>query len=429
MFSLQAVKSELDLFCTTPIQNSVVRGNWVPYKPIAPLRGDSAIEFCIPPSADEYTDLALTFLYAKFKITDEKGGNLADDAKISLTNNFLHSMIDQAEVHLNGSLVTPAASRYCYRAYIESLLNYSTESKKTHLTAALWAKDTAGEFDSITANEGFTKRQQYIKGSKTIDAVGGVYLDLFNINKFLLNRVEIKLRLARSKTAFALLGDVALSADKFKIEITDVSLLVRRVQLNPSILLAHTETLLKKPATYPFTRTEIKTQVIQSGLNNTTLENIYIGTMPERVIIGLVSHEACSGSLRLNPYNFQHYNLNFLQLYIDSEPIPAKPLQVDFNNDQYISAYLTLFTGTNIFYKDDGMDISREEYPKGYCLLAFDLTPDLSCSESHWNSTRKGQLRLELGFSSPLVETVSCIIYSEFQSLMEIDKDRNIVIT
>lgn len=38
---------------------------------------------------------------------------------------------------------------------------------------------------------------------------------------------------------------------------------------------------------------------------------------------------------------------------------------------------------------NDVDDISRDDYQKGYCLMAFGLTPDLSTKlMSHWNLKR-----------------------------------------
>ena len=88
-----------------------------------------------------------------------------------------------------------------------------------------------------------------------------------------------------------------------------------------------------------------------------------------------------------------------------------------------------MFTGTGIHFLNDGNDISREDYPNGYCLFAFDLTPDLSANElSHWNLIRHGSVRLEVRFASPLTTTVDCVVYAEFENILEIDASRQILI-
>ena len=88
--------------------------------------------------------------------------------------------------------------------------------------------------------------------------------------------------------------------------------------------------------------------------------------------------------------------------------------------------YQTLFSGTNILYQDTGNHINREDYEAGYSLFAFDLSSDLSCG-SHFNLVKRSNMRLELKFAEALTTTVNVIVYSEFESILEIDESRNIL--
>ncbi|KAG8236361.1 hypothetical protein J437_LFUL016581 [Ladona fulva] len=39
---------------------------------------------------------------------------------------------------------------------------------------------------------------------------------------------------------------------------------------------------------------------------------------------------------------------------------------------------------------------------------------------------RKGSLRIEVRFNAPLKETINCIVYAEFNNILEIDRHRNV---
>lgn len=104
------------------------------------------------------------------------------------------------------------------------------------------------------------------------------------------------------------------------------------------------------------------------------------------------------------------------------------PLKTNFEKGSYVQAYQALFEGSGIFFKDTGNNVTREMYSKGYALFAFDLSEDLSGSESHLCLPRQGSFRITLTFSKPLTENVSLIILSEFDSIIEIDKNRNCVL-
>ena len=113
-------------------------------------------------------------------------------------------------------------------------------------------------------NEALVKRQEYTKNSKTVDLIGHLHCDVFNQDKLLLNGVEVRLRLVRSKDAFCLMD----ASDKnYSAHITEATLLVRRVKVNPTVLVAHSKTLASTTAKYPITRVEVKTFTIHSGVN------------------------------------------------------------------------------------------------------------------------------------------------------------------
>ena len=70
--------------------------------------------------------------------------------------------------------------------------------------------------------------------------------------------------------------------------------------------------------------------------------------------------------------------------------------------------------------------MTRSDYSQGYTLFAFDLTPD-HCPEEHFELIKQGNLRVELHFAQPLANTVNLIIYAEFQNVIEIDANRNVL--
>lgn len=192
--------------------------------------------------------------------------------------------------------------------------------------------------------------------------------------------------------------------------------------------MAHARALSVTPAKYPITRVEIKTLTVGAEIQSKSIDNIFLGQIPKRCIIGMVDSRSFNGTFNLNPFNFEHFNYNYLALYIDSTQIPAKPLTPDFKKNQYIRSYYSLFEGSGIHFSDTGNGISYEEYPHGYCLSVFDLTSDLSCNEPHWNIIKSGTLRAEIRFAEELQKPLTLIIFAEFDNIIEEDKHRNIII-
>ena len=144
--------------------------------------------------------------------------------------------------------------------------------------------------------------------------------------------------------------------------------------------------------------------------------------MPNRIVIACVDNDAFNGSYKKSPFEFQHYNINFVGVYVDGQPVPHNPLQPNFDNNQFIRAYQNLFINSD----NKGLYLSRSEFPQGYSLFKFELSPDL-CDGTHLNLIRHSNLRLELKFGKALKQTISLIVYAEFENLIEINKARNIL--
>ena len=146
--------------------------------------------------------------------------------------------------------------------------------------------------------------------------------------------------------------------------------------------------------------------------------------------MGFVDNKACNGNRKFNPFNFQHFSINYLSLYVDGVRIPSKSLQPCFigENQVYIDAYHTLFSGTGIHFLNEDNGINRHNYARGYFLTAFDLTPDLSAHcATHSNLVRSGSVRVEIRFDIALVSTINCIIYAEYDNVLEVDSSRQIL--
>ena len=308
---------------------------------------------------------------------------------------------------------------------IETLLSYGEDAKKSQLSSALFYKDVAGKMDATAIavadrNEGLYQRRALAVQSREFDMMGRLHADVFFQDRFMLNEVNVKIKLIRSKDAFCLMGTAA------KVQIVHASMFVRKVKLMPSVFLAHAKTLENGTAKYPIRRVVCKSFAVPQNYRDVSHEKLFSGQLPTRVVVGLVNNRAFNGHLENNPFNFKHYHLSEISLYLDGQQqFALKPIQPDYENKLYIRAYDSLFAGTGKLYKDEGLFISREDYCDGYALYAFDLTADLG-EDDHFNLLKQGNVRLAIKFAQPLEETISVVAYAEFENVIEVDRDRNV---
>ena len=429
--SCECTKSELDLFSVPATQTSVENGTYVEYHPISSMMGNAPIEFDVTASGDDYLDLANSFLCVRAKITRVNDEELDVADTVGPINNFIHSLFSQVDVSLNGTLITSSTNTYAYRAYIETLLSYGFEAKSSQLTSALFYKDDAGKMDrpnplavdAAQRNAGLATRQSFAAESREIDMMGRFHVDIFFQERYLLNEVNAKIKLVRSNDAFCLM---ATGVRQFKVVITAATLLIRKVKISPSVYLAHARTLESGTAKYPIKRVVCKTFTIPAGYLDVSNEKLFSGQLPVRLIVGLVDNRAYNGDRERNPFNFQHFSLTEIAIYMDGQLHGLKPLKLDYAAGRYVAAYAGLFGGTNKINRDEGNDISRFDFANGYALYAYDLTPDLG-ENDHVNLTRQGTVRLDLKFGAALTHTVTVVAYGEFENVIEIDRNRNIV--
>jgi hypothetical protein len=463
-------KSETEVFYVTPTQNEIEE-SWTDWhNPTTSIVNSATVEFTIPSSPITYIDPANTCIEVRGRVYN--GNNRLLNDIVGPVNLFLHSIFSQVEVSLNGTIISSAENNYPYRAYLETLLNYGNDAKESHLRNALWIKDTAGEMNDTecNANTGLAERARAIVGSREFDMIGKLHGDFFSQEKLLVNNVEMKIKLVRGRDTFSLMYDrrglrevppipdpvdpadneavaarairiaarneiiaaneqiLAAPMPNYRFDITDVQIGIRRVKLTSKKVIEHTTALQRNiPAVYPISRVHVRPISIAQGKTAVTLDNIFQGQLPKRVIIGFVPDEALHGAPQLNPFDFRHYNIDFLSLYMQGVQIPRRPLQPNFEQRLYASSYQTLFDGTGILNGNAGNSISWSDYGHGYTLWAFDLTPDQSANcGTHVSERRTGGIRLVIHFALPLPHTIACVVYGEFDNIVSIDKQRSV---
>ena len=407
-------QEELSLFVPMPTDASIRSREWISYRPVNQVTTTSALEFNIPAQSSAYVDLKRCLLNLKLCIVKGDGTPYEANDVIAPINLPLHTIFGQVDVSMQQTPLSHTGIHYPYKAYIDTILQTNKDSQENMLTSQLFFKDNGdlGTNDAKTgSNNGLKTRYKYTEGSKIIDLEGPLHIDLFQQPKLLINRVSIGIKLHPSRDPFRLITD-SIAPDG-RVQIVDANFKLCIQRLGGEVLLAHEKMIQDNPALYPFLRTEIKTTAIAAGQFSYSADDVFQGLVPSKLIVGLVSTTAFNGNYGKNPFDFHHYDCSFVGLYIDGQSIPSQPLQPNYKADQYVDCYRTLS-----LYRND-INISREDYKKGYCLYALDIDP-----YQYFNSKRKGHCRLELKFATALPESVTLVMYATFPEVLHIDRAR-----
>ena len=427
--SQDSIAHELDLFSVPLTKTSVLEGEVHEIGSIRTPNGSGPIEFEIDGNTDHYVDLNNSFIHVQCKIINQKGDNLsttAADVKVAPSNNLLHTLFRSMTIQINGKEIEHEAN-YAYKAYLATTLNYGKEAKDTHLRSSYWINDDMGEEHTSTLSASqktkIAARAGKLVGSKTLDMIGRLNSPLFNQPRYLIPGLNILLRLQPSTPDFVL--QMTEEEDKsYSIKITKIELLVRKIRVHPSISTSHSALLSQgKKVQYPVNQTETQFFTISPGRQSERIHILQNKQEAKIVIVGLLSHTAKNGSYVHSPFKFENFNVSSINLTVNGHNVLNNPLQLGFNNNIYVRAYHNLQSVCDKTFMNEGNNVSLEEFKKSICLFAFDNTPD-QCHGEGVHLIRHSTTTLDLTFRTALTETVSVLVYTEFDDLIEIDKTR-----
>lgn len=429
----EAQPSGLSLFSLPPYQSAVENMYFQEVRSNSQLTGNIIDMEITGKHGMEYVDLKRSRLYVKAKIVKGDGKPLAAAEYVGPVNLFLQSMFSQIDVTMQGRLVASTTNHYPYKAMIQTLLSNGGGAKTSQLTSQFFIKDIPGHLDDEDVNGGSNSslytRSLYFAQSKTADMEGPIYHDLFQMNRYILNQVAINVRLTRSRPEFCLM--TKQSTPNYKIEIEDVVLKACKVQINPAVIYGHAEIMKTINAKYPFTKTEVKQIAIASGTVNFSQDQLFQNIRPNRIVVGFVDAKAAAGDYTKNPFNFQHFNLNQIGIYIDNVPVSGNVLRLNFDSRSgrtIIPAYNNMFEVSDKWMRDAGNQLDRNDFAGGYALYCFEVEPNFGDDGSYLHFLKQGNVRLEVQFSQALRDAVSCIVYAEYPGYFEINASRDVVL-
>ena len=412
----EGLVSELALFDLPSTQTSVTDVYYDEIRPLSQVSDDSPFEFKISgQNSMDYLDLKNSQIYVKCKVEKSDGTALTDlkVEKVGPANLFLQALFSTVEVTLQNK-ATITCNYNPYRAYIQTLLNYGSETVKSQLDTQLFFRDDAdspGVTDPNGNNNGLYERAKLIAESKHVDLQGPIFHDLFSMTRYLLNQVDVKVKMYRSSTNFCLLTGDNLD---YKLIIEDIYILVRKIRVNPAVIYGHSKVLETQNALYPFDKVDVRSVSISTGSTGYTWENMFQGRRPNKIILGFVKSKAVNGDYKTNPFNFENCSIQQIAVYCDGLPVGGNPLKLDFDaagGTAFMRAYTNLLVSSGKWREDESNLLDRDHYLSGSTLFVFQLEPDFSHHGEYLSLVKTGNVRMDVVFKTALTGNVFEFIF------------------
>lgn len=451
----------LELFQLPAIDYRYKAHRFVPYHPTN--SGIRPVTFTVE-SSEEYYDLGESFLEVKVRLNHSHTGYVgiqsgldASDATDSrhtyIVNNFGHTIFNQMNVYLNQVLMNTQNNAYHYKAYFETLLNYSPAEGGSTLAAQGWVNDALDvvEVMGATGTNDDIPTDANWKGNTALRSLTSKVLEkqwytfiirphveAFRSGKALAPGVELKMEMYLNSNAVYLLATPnkgSLQAKKFpSIGENDIQLTLhlKKITLNSSVFLKLQQSLSSThPARYPVVRSEIRTFTFEGNSAHWEKDNVFNGLIPDRVLVAMVDSRAYNGNVEYYPFAFQKFGLTRIRQIVNGEEYPFKSTLELTGNQSYedLTGYNRLLVALEAYkdHKQPMIQASDWGQGKNCTVFLFNNVPSGDAdSPAYRNPRQNGNVRLEMDFRTSPGTNITVIIWSEQENVFSINRQGGI---
>ena len=419
--STRVISPALRVFEVPPTDISIESYRMVTIQPTT--TGINPMEFIIP-ALDDHVDLNRSYFTMQLRLKKSDGNNVADADKLWVANNLAHTIIKQIDLSLNGTLISPQSDTYHYKAFLETLLNYTREEGETVLKHQGWfnALDfppewTANNTDSTTPHNNYrdlpSNHKAALAPSKTETAAyrGGArrslvfqpHLEAFHTGHILVPGVKIKMKFHFNSPNLFLNG-VGLAGRLLEADI-QIQFHLCQLRLNPSVYKSISEKRHNNRdlAKYPTVRSEIRTFNMVGTLTRFDIPNLFQNRILDRMIVGLLDSRAFNGAVTREPFCFQKFGLRSIRQMVRGEEYPYETLELNHNDGvRDVLGYFRFLQASGSWLKKRSSMVKQSEWGQGSgcTLFMFDNVANGRADARTLNPKQSGDLQLVLEFGA-----------------------------
>lgn len=426
-----ALNSALNIFSVPPTNVSVVRSYFTELLPMSAVFDQNApLQFRLF-NDNLWTDMSRIYLFLEVSIQKqaENGGQwvklAATDTNVAPIQGLGQTFIQQLKVQIGNTDIYDSGTLYPYRVYLTNELSYPAAVKRTFLAATGYRPSNA--HDSST-DPGFVARCAQFAEGKQVQLMSRLDFDMGNQELYLLNNIDLLFTIYRAKDSF-LLQTLKAGGDtnQYRLVLHSAKLYAKMIDVQPSLNITIHGRLQQQAAKYALRRTEIRSTYLTAGRREVDY-NVFSATIPRRVTIAFVASAAFNGDLGLSPFNFKPYWIRELTVQAGGQIYPPVPYNWDFDEGQYVRAYVDFYEALGLANSDRSCDISWEQYGNGWTIFVVPLTSTLD-DTCGFELLRAGTTSIHAKFNGNVpAGGIEMIVLGEFDQLAHIDFNRRVLL-
>ena len=373
-------------------------------------------EFVFESMGDSFLSLNSLYLHVEGNICKEDGTKVDVDEDVAPINYLVTTMWKNIETKINDTTLNPStAYNIPYKAQLDACLSIE-DSLSSFPYAGGFYLDTAGKYDlNNNTNNGWENRRRMLCNKNGFSIAGQICNDFLQSDNHLAPGNRLTLKFIRAPDEFCLLTN---SNEKYKIKITDIGIYARRIKLFPKAFPKVLNFYQNQRYLAPYT--EMKEYPLSTGLTQWNAKITSGGALPKHAVVAFVETDAHVGNYKLNPFNFQNFDLNRINFKVNGMRVPQEPLRPNFEKKIFMKEFNNVFMNTGKFRVNSGNCVSKESFSEnGMCVFPFDFSPD-QCNMFHMHVGKDGILELEIEWAKALTKNITVLVYLSMHQVIQL---------
>ena len=378
---------------------------------------DGYIEFRVPGSPGHLIDLSNLALEIQGHIDNADGTKTKATDHASLIDAAFHTMFKSISIYLNNAQVE-TCSMQGFRSYLKLLMNLPEHSKSTLLKTMGYTSSKSIPNKIVEASFTGTNALTTVD-EKGFNFMSPIMCDIADCDAYLLDSIEIRIRLELASNKFILNTDKSDANQKLVIDHANLS--VTKLKCMDSALTALNEEMRTVPVKYLFNKTLMMTQAIAVGQTHVAIENPWHGTLPNSLAFAIVPMKSFHGEAASNSLYFGNHDLRKISLTVNNETLYS--VSTMFSQELYASLY---FHTINSLGQGRSHQLTHELFKDGRTIAVFNLLPEKLKDSIALD--KEGNLRLVLELGTAPTENLVLILLGDSQGVLRVDGNRDVAV-
>lgn len=160
------------------------------------------------------------------------------------------------------------------------------------------------------------------------------------------------------------------------------------------------------------------------GIMFSQKDDIWLTKVPSHIYMVMLKSKAQSGSFDTNPFYFEAFDMNHLDVSVNGESFPSRAITTKFDKEQYKTGITQIYTNL-LQNKEIAPSITLNDFVHGSAIFSINLEPELRVmNNSVFPLEKSANVRMEVGFAKPTPDVISLILYASFPEIISIDHSR-----